>query len=588
MLHFLDFESFKRLWTCVIINPITRTKTEIVNDPDKLEDYYNQFKNEIFIGYNIRGYDQYVFKGILCGFDPYEITQWIIVDKKSGYEFSNLFRNFPLNIYDVQNKFNSLKQLEGFMGNDIRETTIPFDYDGEFTPEMINEVLYYNTHDVEQTMEVWLQTQSDFNAQMDLIKTFNLPLSYIGKTKAQLTAAALGCQRKKHNDEWEISFVDTIRLNKYKYIWDWFRNPLNYKEGQKLTVEVCGVPHTFGLGGIHGAPDQPLHRTGLLIHVDVTSYYPSLMIEYDLLSRNVKDKSVFKQVYDKRVALKKAGKKKEQAPYKIILNSTFGITNDKYSLAYDPRRNHEVCINGQLLLLDLLEKLEGHCDIIQSNTDGLIIQIPNTQAAFNEIDDICYEWESRTRMKLGFDLITEIYQKDVNNYVFTFTEGGYECKGAYVKPLNEIDYDLPIVNEALVAYMTKHTPIAETINNCNDLIKFQKIVRVSSKYMRGALFTTKRERVWSNQDCAYRTVDIPDSVEYLTDKTFRVFASKNKNDGRIGKQKTEGATIEKFANTPDHCFIDNGNVKNKSVPKQLDKQWYIELAKERLKQFGLS
>ena len=564
MLNFYDFEVFKYDWLVVIINPADRSEKVIVNDKEQLEQYYNKHKNEIWVGYNSRGYDQYILKGIMCGFDPYKISKHIVIDKKPGYSFSNLFNKFSLYNYDVGNKFHGLKQLEGFMGNNIKETEIPFDLDRKLTPEEIKKTIGYCRHDVEQTIEVFLQKKSDFDAHIDVIKTFNLPLSYINKTQAQLTAAALGCQRQEHNDEWEISFVPTIRLNKYQYIWDWFKNPDNYKNGDKLDVTVCGVPHTFGLGGIHGAPNKPLHRKGLIIHVDVTSYYPSLMIVYDLLSRNVKDKTVFKQIYDKRVALKKAGKKKEQAPYKIILNGTFGITNDPYSLAYDPRRNHEVCINGQLLLLDLLEKLENHCEIIQSNTDGIIIQIPDTDKDFDIIDDICYEWEQRTGMSLGFDIITEIYQKDVNNYVFTFENGKYERKGAYVKELGPIDYDLPIVNEALVNFMTKHISVETTINECEDLIKFQKIVKVSSKYECG----------WHNN-------------KKLTDKTFRVFASKDKTDSYIGKQKTAGATVEKFANTPEHCFIDNEEIKNKKVPYTLDRKWYIDLAKERLVQFGV-
>ena len=44
---------------------------------------------------------------------------------------------------------------------------------------------------------------------------------------------------------------------------------------------------------------------------------------------------------------------------------------------------------------------------------------------------------------------------------------------------------------------------------------------------------------------------------------------------------------EKFANTPNNCFINNDNIINISVPAKLDKQWYIDLAKERLQQFGL-
>lgn len=264
------------------------------------------------------------------------------------------------------------------------------------------------------------------------------------------------------------------------------------------------------------------------------------------------------------VALKKAGKKKEQAPYKIILNSTFGITNDKYSLAYDPRRNHEVTINGQLLLLDLLEKLEGYCDLIQSNTDGLIVQIPDTKGAFEKIDDICFEWEKRTGMGLGFDIITEIWQKDVNNYIFKFENGKLERKGAYVKELNPLDNDLPIINKALVDYMSEGTSVEDTVNACDELIEFQKIVKISGKYLCG----------WHNG-------------KVLTDKTFRVFASKRAEDGYIGKQKNAGATIEKFANTPVKCFIDNSNINGKKIPSYLDKSWYIELAKKRLNDYGL-
>ena len=568
MLIFYDFEVFKYDWLVVLIDPINHAEQIIVNDKQRLEEYYNAHVNDIWIGYNSRGYDQYILKGILCGFDPYKISKHIIQDKKNGYSFSRLFNKFPLNNYDVGSKLHGLKQLEGFMGNDIRETEVPFDIDRKLTAGELDQTIFYCRHDVEQTIEVFLQKKSDFDAHLDIIKTFKLPLSYIGKTKAQLTAAALGCERQSHDDEWEISFVPTIKLNKYKYIWDWFKDSENYKHGEKLDVEVCGVPHTFGLGGLHGAPDKPIYRKGLIIHVDVTSYYPSLMIEYDLLSRNVKDKSVFKQVYDKRVALKKAGKKKEQAPYKIILNSTFGITNDPYSLAYDPRRNHEVCINGQLLLLDLLEKLDGHCEVIQSNTDGLIIMIPDTDEAFNKIDDICYEWEHRTGMGLGFDVINEIWQGDVNNYVFEFAERDkktgkikYERKGAYVKDLNPLDNDLPIINKAMVDYMTNKIPVGVTINNCDDLMMFQKIVKISGKYLHGL-----------------------HNGKVLNDKTFRVFASKDSKDTSIYKVKNLDKNPEKFAYTPEHCFIDNSDIKNKKVPDKLDRSWYIDLTKKRLKE----
>jgi hypothetical protein len=262
--------------------------------------------------------------------------------------------------------------------------------------------------------------------------------------------------------------------------------------------------------------------------------------------------------------LKKAGKKKEQAPYKIILNGTFGISNDKYSLAYDPRRNHEVCINGQLLLLDLIEKLEPYCEVINSNTDGLIIMIGDSDEEFNRIDDICYEWEQRSKMSLGFDFIKEIYQGDVNNYIFTFEDGGYERKGAYVKKLGRLDYDLPIVNKAIVEYLTKGTPVEKTIYGCDDLIEFQQIVRLQGSYVRA---------LWGDKP--------------LNGKTFRVFASASPKDDGIYKQK-ENKNKEKFANTSPKVFIWNESVNGVKCPSKLDKRYYVEMAKKRLQdKFGV-
>lgn len=559
---FYDFEVFKHDWLCVIINPIEKTETVIVNDSERLSEYYESHKEQIWLGYNSRNYDSYILKAILCGFDPKEVNDFIIVKGKKGWQFSNLLKNFKLYDYDVMSKFHGLKQLEGFMGNNIKETSIPFDIDRKLTNEEIQETIKYCTHDVEQLIEVFLRRKADFDAHLDLIKTFGLPLSHISKTQAQLTATILGCNRQEHNDEWDIEFVPTLQIKKYKHVIDWFTNKDNHDYKNSLSTTISGVPHVFGWGGLHGCPDKPLHRKGALIHVDVTSFYPSIMIRYNLLTRNCKDPSKFKQIRDKRVQLKKEGKKKEQAPYKIILNSAYGICKDPYSAAYDPRQANNVCVNGQLLLLDLIEHLEGHCELIQSNTDGLFIQIPDTDEAFNSVDDICNEWEQRTGMGLGFDNVEEMWQKDVNNYIARFEGGKLERKGAYVKELDELDFDLPIVNEAMVRFIVEGVPVESTINQCNDLIKFQKIVKISSKYECG----------WHNG-------------EILHDKTFRVFASKSKRDTYIGKMKGIGATIEKFANTPEHCFIWNESVNHCELPHKLDKKYYIDIAKKRLEQF---
>lgn len=566
MLVFYDFEVFRYDWLVVFINPYKQETTVVINDPELLEQFYNKNKQSIFAGYNTRHYDQYVFKGILCGFDAWEINDFIINKKMPGWRFSDILNHVSLYNYDVA-KLNDggLKTLESYLGNNIQETSVPFDIDRPLTPAEIRETVKYCTHDVEQTIEVFMQRQAEFDAHMALITTFGLPLSYINKTQVQLSAKILNCERVERFDEWKIDIVPTLRLSKYKHVLTWFMEQTKKRSySARLKTEIAGVPHTFAWGGAHGARLK-YHKRGLLLHIDVESYYPLLMIVYGFLTRNSRSPEKFTEIYEKRVALKRAGKKKEQAPYKIVINGTFGISKDPTSPAYDPRQANNICINGQLLLVDLIEKLEAvpGFELVQSNTDGLIVSIPDTDEAFYMADDICFEWEKRTGMKLVFDVITEIYQKDVNNYVFRFEDGKIERKGAYVQEATPLKNDLTIVNTALVEYMMNGTPVEETINNCNDLNLFQKVVKVSSKYL-----------------CAWH------NGRRQQEKTFRVFASADTRDGSIYKQKTEGATLEKFANTPAHCTIYNYQITPETRLK-LDKRYYIELAKKRLKDYGI-
>lgn len=576
MLNFYDFEVFKYDWLVVIINPIERTKKIIVNNKEQFDAYYEAHKNEIWCGYNNNHYDQYVAKAILCGFDPKKVNDYIIAEGKQGWQFSNLFRKFQMYNFDVMYRNDrGLKSLEGFMGNNIKETSVPFDIDRKLNESELQETIKYCTHDVEQTIEVFLSRKDDFDAQMGLIKMFNLSLSNISRSKAQLSAMILDAHKPaiSRDDEFEIFFPNTLRISKYTEVVEWYKNPENYDYSKSLTIDVAGVETIFGWGGIHSARKK-YSAEGYFINMDVASLYPSLMIIYNLHSRNIKDPQKYVDIYHNRLKYK-AAKNPLQLPLKTLLNSTYGAMKDKNNQLYDPLMANEICIHGQLLLLDLIEKLEPYAEIIQSNTDGILIKMPeNVPGAhlnnaedvwFNLIDDIVHEWEERTGLTMEFDEYKRVFQKDVNNYIVVDPEGKYKSKGAYVKKLNNLDYDLPIVNKAMIEYMVHNAPIDKTINECNDLIMFQKIVKLSGKFKHSV-----------------------HNGKILSEKCFRVFASLRDSDTYIGKQKTDGATIEKFANTPDHCFIVNENVKDMKITENLDKQWYVDLTKKRLEQFGVS
>lgn len=573
MLNFYDFEVFKHDWMVVVINPVTHDERVIINDVDALTALYEERKRDIWVGYNNLHYDQFIFKGILCGFDPKAINDFIIVEGNKGWQYSSLLRKVYMVNYDVfhPRTDRGLKTHEAYLGNDICETTVPFDIDRKLTDAEIAETVKYCRHDVEQTIEVFMQRKSEFDARMDLLKMFDLPLAYLGKTDAQLTAIILGAERPAHprDDEFDIVPLPCLDLGPYDFIRAWYLDTANQDYSATLNFDIAGCPHKCAWGGLHGAIAQYAGE-GYFINVDVESYYPAEMIAHELLSRNVRDPSKFKGIRDHRIELKHA-KDPRQKALKLVINGTFGASKDKFNALYDPRQANMVCVNGQLMLIDLMHKLvrDAGAEIIQSNTDGVLIRMPDCfdggpDAFYDRVDDVAYEWEHRTGMGLEFDEFTRVYQKDVNNYVLVAADGSMKTKGAYVKKLGPLDYDLAVVNKALVEYMVHGVPAEDTIAADDDLIDYQRVVKVSGKYKYGV-----------------------HGHERLTDRCFRVFASTRESDGMIGRVKAGKAKPEKFGNTSEHSFIDNGDVHGKKCPCYLDKGWYIQLAKTRLAQFGV-
>lgn len=562
-LNFYDFEVFAFDWCLTVINPIQKTHTTIVNNVKALKQFYNEHCDEIWVGYNSRNYDSIILKSLLLGMNPKQVNDDLIVNNLKGWQINSNFKKIKLYDFDVYVS-NPLKILEGFMGNAIFESEIDFNIKRVLTSQEIKKTLKYNKYDVMQTIEVFKRSINSYNTQIQLIETFGLDISSVSLTQSQLIAEILDCRRGNYGeDEFDLDIVETLKLKKYKQAKEWFEDETNMSYKKSFNLNVCGVPHQFGWGGLHGCNNSKKYYEGNIYHIDVNSYYPSLIIFYNFMTRCSKNKKKYKNIFDIRMKLKSQGKRKEQEPFKLVLNKASGIMRDKYSSAYDPRQANNVCVNGQLLLTDLLEHLEPYVTVIQSNTDGIFVQLEN-ETCEKKFKLVCERWEKRSGVKLSFDSVKKIYQKDVNNYLCVFDNGKIERKGSYVLELDELNYDLPIVNKALVDYMVSGVDVETTINNCNILKDFQKLVKITNNY-EGAFHNGK----------------------YLKGKYFRVFASKNKNDTYLGKYKRKGATIEKFANTPSNVFIMNGNVNGVEVVENLDKQWYIDLAKKRLNDFGI-
>lgn len=568
-LLFYDFEVFKYDWLVVVMDMTAKKTHVIINSPEELEALYKANIKEIWVGFNSRHYDQYILKAILCGFDPKKVNDYIITKGNPGWKFSSLFRQFPLWNYDVMlNTDVGLKSFEGFMGNDIKETSVPFNIDRKLTPEEIAETVKYCKHDVEQTVQVFLKRTEEFNTMMYFIKHFGLSMDYISKTKAQLAAEILGGNRKgaDFDDEFQFPILDCLHLNKYKHIAEWYANPENHDYSKKQDKQiVAGVEHTFAWGGGHGARAK-YSADGVFLIIDVTAYYPSLQKKYHFGYRVMNHPENFEFIHDSNIAYKRKGDKKARQPFKIMDNAISEQMKQKSSALYDPMSNNSICINGQLLLLDLVEHIEPYCELIQNNTDGIIVKLKDYEHDFDVLDDVVYEWEQRTGMKMDFDTyIGTIYQKDVNNYLLIDRKtGAVKAKGGYVMKLNDLSYDLPIINKALVDYMIHGIPVRRTIMECQDLREFQLVSRISSKYTH-ILYGDKP----------------------IKEKCIRVFASNNPADPGVKKVHAVRKTTAKLTNSPEHCFIFNDDVKGVPVPDRLNRQWYIDFANKRLSDFGV-
>lgn len=593
-IHGYDFEVFTKInWFCVtFINYEDRNKeVVIVNDRAKLIEFYNEYKDDIFISYNGRQYDTGIFKGILDGMNVGYVNDKLIKEGKKPFQVVKNAKKYPLNDYDTILKDKSLKQLEAFMGDDIRETEVDFNIDRPLTQEEIEQTLYYNHHDVIEVLRVLDYCWDDFEGQLDIIELYGLDMSYFTKTKVQLAVSPKilnAVDQHTLDDEFDIRLPETIQLSdKYRFIPEWYMNPKNwrYKEhlrsednqhNNQLCCTIAGIPHVFAWGGCHGADDKEAVFEGIILHADVASMYPTTDIEYGLLSRKFKNPDDFKQMRDFRLKLKSEKNPKNKA-LKPMINGVYGAGKDRNNPSYDPLMANLTCIFGQMFILDLIDKLEPYCRLLQTNTDGIFVLCENEEMK-NKVIEITNQVGKRLKMEFEIDEYTKLIQKDVNNYIAVKKNGELECKGAMVKFNKPIDNDLPILNDAVRNYLAYDIPVEQTINECEEYIKFQKVIKLSAKY----------KEIWYGNGVSGKDNKITSiNGELLKGKVHRVFASKRQLDGSIYKLKIEKGvkSYEQFANTPTHLFIDNEDVHDKSIPEYLDKEYYINEAKKRIDMF---
>lgn len=588
MLFFYDFEVFKYDWLVVFIERISGKIYKFHNDVEALREFLHL--GNILIGFNNYNYDDIILTALVhdrySTIDLYNLSQAIITkNTKVPYKLKARAKNIVS--FDCMQELQmgvSLKAIECNLGVSIKESNVPWDLDRSLTKQELEDVFNYCEYDVRNTKKVYELRIDYFQAKADIVEEFKIDPYSIKKTRSHLASQVLKASQKNLPraaglDRLNISYVNKINWNNipatlklfYDSIIKDFKNGMSYLtlEKLKLSLDIAGVTHNFGFGGVHGSL-VAFKTKQKILYLDVSSYYPSLMIAYNFLSRACESPELYKNLYDTRFALKKAKELKEYI-YKILLNASYGATKDKYSAMFDPLQANNICINGQIILVDLIQRLKDYTTLVQSNTDGIMLTYNDSD--YNKIMEITKSWENNYNLKLGQKILTELYQRDVNNYIYKTANGKISGKGMFKNwDINKINFEsnsLSVVAIALKRYYLDNISIKDTIDyllDNNILTPFQLVAKKSNKYDGLAVLNN-------------------DTREYiiLDHKVNRVFASVLKTWGKLYKITKIGETFkyDKYTNTPDNIYIHNDNLEsmNKSL---IDKNWYINLCESYL------
>lgn len=260
-----DSEVFAHDTLFVFINYRTKEEKVFHNCPADEITSWLELENPILMGYNAKSYDKYILQALCGGYSPEEIKSVndYIIGGGNGWDLELPYVKLPV-IWDLMGgikTFKSLKELEGNLGLDITETTIPFDLPNKWNEQEYKEVLYYCEHDVQALFPIFDMQIKGYKAKYIISQLGGIEPSYaLSQTDANLTAILLGATKKKHDDNFIYEYPSVIDKSKIPqevldYIDDLIEhNDLNYKpKAPTLQIDDCVIK--LGVGGIHGAKE---------------------------------------------------------------------------------------------------------------------------------------------------------------------------------------------------------------------------------------------------------------------------------------------------------------------------------------------
>ena len=578
-----DIEVFKEDWLLVAKTLDGENKVICWNDPDSLKLWIG---NKILIGFNNAAYDNNVIKYAMAypkllenyfsskepnTKEPLTVKQYsdIIITEDSEKDVSlNVgvpnFLSWDISFhlpFDVRR--NSLKKLTmSVLNRKNYDSSVPFDIDRKLTKYEREEVEKYCEMDVDNTLALFLPDpedvkQKELNPKHEM-RTFaresydirwNMIVEYFmtPRTLSNKSASFAGkvlCGedakpdlqnktkivngRKVYYSIPELAEKELAGTELLEFYHKHQENPDYITEKFECYLGPHDDSHLyqFGFGGLH----QALINFGStnLVNMDVASLYPSLLVQYGLMSRGAKaNPGSYEEVYHKRLEAKKLSKTTHELRYqllneglKLILNSAIGAMLSDYNPLYDTWSNSTICVHGQLLIFILAKRLfDAGFNIVQTNTDGIMIEKQDNV----DFMPIAEKWMEETRLVLEFDDIKILQQNNVNNYYCEFTNGKIKSKGFYLS--NEKFGKA--TSKILCNLVTNQSPLDGTVPR--DFVIFKR-------HGIGEIYDGKTREKLEGRSLAF-------VVGYPDDPRTQSYYSRSRNEREVVKKDENGKPI---------------------------------------------
>lgn len=410
-----------------------------------------------------------------------------------------------------------------YRGMSVEElnSLITNDFDRYVLSKYIHDMLHYNKNDVFLVCEIARQKPDEIKLRYSLGAAFKLNLLCASRANIadRLLVKFYSERSGLRKERFEKLRTERTRLSFNKVIFDNIH--FETKELQDMLAEMKtvaiyrtskdafskeikfkGTTYTIATGGLHSKDIPGVYRSDdkyIYIHYDINSFYPSLMVSYSIAPDHT-NRKVFTSMVDymktTRITakhtpddvfqvIKGVHNKLSAEALKIVINAIYGkLGSDKFWL-YDRLAQLKVTINGQLMIMMLVERLElSGIHVISANTDGIIVKLPKDKR--EEFKEITNKWCEETKLSADSEEYNILVSRDINNYLDQQTDGKVEYKGAldpkqYLKDLKK-GYDMPIVAIAISNYFLHNIPIMETLKNHKDILDFCKTQNVGKQF----------------------------------------------------------------------------------------------------------